>query len=94
MSTPGADPRHPLWTRESQGASQAMIERIELGTKIILLAYTCMAAWQMAKMLNPPLKVKQDMLMASIKQRVREPAGELPELTNADRAALYDDLRG
>ena len=37
MSTPGADPRHPLWTRESQGASQAMIERIELATDTLVV---------------------------------------------------------
>lgn len=66
---------------------------LNVAARIITVAYTLMTAWEVAKALNPPLKVKQDMFIAAVKQRFTRPADVLPELSHADRAAIYDATR-
>lgn len=94
---PGSSPKTPVWTAEvpyQQTNLEHLAEALNMAARIIGVAYTVMCAWQVAKALNPPLQVKQDMAIAALKQRFAKVADELPELANADRAAIYDDLRG
>lgn len=94
---PGSSPKTPVWTAEvpyKPTDLDKLMDVINVLSKIVALGYTLMAAWQVAKMLNPPLQVKQDMFIAALKQKLAKPTGGLPELSNSDRAELYDFLRG
>lgn len=95
MSEPGSSPARPVWTREVTIRRDELIKDIDLAMKIIGAVYTLYAVWQVAKILNPPLRVKEELVIAAVKRRFgKPPAITLPPLTNADRAALYNDLRG
>jgi hypothetical protein len=90
---PGASEDTPVWFRETTGGNDRMLRNLDLAIKVVVFAYTLMSAWQIAKMLNPPLQVKQDMAVRALRLRLARPSGELPELSHADRAAIYDDTR-
>lgn len=96
MSTPGATPDQPLWTMESWSVSGTakLVRALDLTCKIITTAYTLWGAWQVAKALNPALKVKEDLLMAGIRRRFERPAKDgLPGLTPSETREIYDDTR-
>ena len=91
---PGISRDQPVWTREAGDRTDELIRAIDLGMKIVALGYTLMTAWQVAKLLNPQLKVHEEILIAAVRQRfAKTVADKLPELTNADRAAIYDATR-
>jgi hypothetical protein len=95
---PGASRDRPLWVREDQGAAARLTGVLDLALKVASAAYLLMAAWQVAKVLNPALQVRQDLAVAALRARVRR-AGQqilerdLPPAPAADRAAIYDDTR-
>jgi hypothetical protein len=85
----GSAPRNPVWIRTAKG-------RLEVITDIALLAYTVMMAWNVAKILNPPLQVKQDQLVYQAKMIIlsyRKTSGELPGLTVEESSQLFNDIR-
>jgi hypothetical protein len=82
-----------LWTREALGRNARITGAFDLAVRIVTAAYVLMTAWQVAKALNPPLKVWQDTTAAALRQRLQRPSAGLPELGPADRAAIYDDTR-
>ena len=95
--TPGSTPKHPVWVADvpyTPTAADRLVDVLNVTAKIITVAYTLMCAWEVAKALNPPLKVKQDIAIAALKQKFAKAVDTLPELTNDDRAELYDFLRG
>jgi hypothetical protein len=94
---PGSGPKSPVWVADVPHVpttAERVSEAITVAARIVGLVYTLMTAWQVAKMLNPPLQVKQDLAIAALKQKFAKIVDELPELANEDRAAIYNDLRG
>lgn len=87
---PGAGPDRPLWTRE---ATAPLAGALDLAFRIVTAAYMLMAAWQVAKALNPPLKVWQDVTVAAARARLQRPRAGLPELPAGDGRPIYDDTR-
>lgn len=92
---PGASRDRPLWVREDQGAAARLTGVLDLALKVASAAYLLMAAWQVAKVLNPALQVRQDLAVAALRARLRSSGQilELPPAPAADRAAIYDDTR-
>jgi hypothetical protein len=89
---PGVAPDRPLWIREDRGTAEAL----DLALKILTLVYTVMAVWQVAKILNPPLQVREDMVLAAARRRLAAARGrpaELPALSSDDARAIYDATR-
>jgi hypothetical protein len=92
---PGSAPNVPLWSRQVPEKYDALMRNLELAGKIVGTAYLLLAAWKVATVLNPPLRVKQDLVIAAVRRRLAPPPrpDSLPPLTNADRAAIYDFTR-
>lgn len=93
---PGAGRDRPLWIAEDRGTAARLTTLLDLALKVATAAYLVMAAWQVAKVLNPPLKVRQDQAVAAMRrhlERRRHPEADLPPAPAADRAAIYDDTR-
>lgn len=69
---------------------------MDLAAKAIMLGYALIAAWQIAKMLNPALQVQEDIAIARIRSKMatRRPGLEaLPELPAGAARPIYDDTR-
>jgi len=67
---------------------------LDLAVKAIMLVYTLAAAWQVAKALNPPLQVRQDLAVAAVRRRLsRPPPVLLPAAPASALRDLYDDTR-
>jgi hypothetical protein len=80
---------NPIWIRTAKG-------RLEVTADIAMLIYTLMMAWNVAKILNPPLQVREDLLIARIKilvKGLRSDVEDLPDLTVSQAAELHNDLR-
>jgi hypothetical protein len=93
-AVPGSAPEHPLWNKEVPDRYHDLVRNLEVIGKVIGTVYLLMAAWKVATVLNPPLKVKQDMAVAAVKRAFSRPgAAGLPELSNADRRAIHDFTR-
>lgn len=45
-------------------------ERLEIAARVIMLAYTALMAWQVAKAICPPLAVHEQVLIARVRQRL------------------------
>jgi hypothetical protein len=91
---PGASPDSPVWTAEARGGAEKAVGVIDLAVKAIMLVYTLAAAWQVAKALNPPLQVRQDIAVAALRARfARPPLERLPELPAGAARPIYDDTR-
>jgi hypothetical protein len=93
---PGAGPDRPLWIAEDRGGAARLTSALDLALKVATAAYLLLGAWQIAKALNPPLQVRQDLAVAAIRSRLargRRELEELPTLTAADTRPIYDDTR-
>ena len=69
---------------------------LDLAVKAIMLVYTLATAWQVAKALNPPLQVRQDLVIARIRAKmamVKSTELQLAELPAGAARPLYDDTR-
>ena len=89
MTVPGSAPRNPVWIRTAKS-------RLEFTADIIMLAYTAMVAWNVAKILSPPLQVKQDQLTYQVRMIIlsyRKTPGDLPDLTVEESSQLFNDIR-
>jgi len=91
---PGTSPNSPLWTAGARSGSEKAVGVIDLAVKAIMLVYTLAAAWQVAKALNPPLQVRQDLAVAAVRRRLsRPPQVLLPAAPSSALRDLYDDTR-
>lgn len=90
---PGSHPQRPLWIRDVPDTRTELVRSIDLGMKIVTFGYTVMTAWQIAKLMNPRLQVQETLLIARIKTRFARAVNDLPPLSNADRAYIYDATR-
>jgi hypothetical protein len=91
---PGASSDKPVWTREVLGDRDNLMQNIDLALKIVSAVYTLFAAWQVAKMMCPQLKVHETMAIAAVKRKFEKKAPRtLPPLSNTDQAAIYDFTR-
>lgn len=90
---PGAARERPLWVREHQGAAARASAALDVALKAVTAAYLLMAAWQVAKILSPPLQVRQDLAVAALRRRLARARAELPELSAGDTRQIYDDTR-
>lgn len=93
----GGSPRRPFWTAEVRTGPDKAVSALDLAAKAIMLAYALIAAWQVAKALNPPLQVRQDLVIARIRAKMamaRKSAElQLAELPAGAARPLYDDTR-
>lgn len=73
------------------------VSALDLAAKAIMLAYALIAAWQVAKALNPPLQVRQDLVIARIRAKMamaqKSTELQLAELPAGAARPLYDDTR-
>lgn len=58
-------------------------ERLEIAARVILLAYTAFTAWQVAKVICPPLAVHEQIIAERIRRRF---AGRRPRTVTGRQA--------
>jgi hypothetical protein len=92
----GGSPQRPFWTASTRTRPDKAVSALDLAAKAIMLAYALIAAWQVAKALNPPLQVRQDLVIARIRAKmamVKSTEPRLAELPAGAARPLYDDTR-
>ena len=87
---PGAGRDRPVWIRSTSGS---VADVLDVALKVITIAYVLLGAWQVAKALNPPLKVWEDTTVAAARRRLQRAREDPPGPSAGELRAIYDDTR-
>jgi hypothetical protein len=83
---------NPVWTAQIRPNAR-IIAALDLTVKLITLAYVVAGAWQVALIMHPPLRMRQDAAIAAVRRRLRPPPETLPQPPAAVVREIYDDTR-